>query len=280
MGLKIDMAEINQQINSINAILKQKNESAYQLLNAIEVLQNDTTLKGDSYSTAKEYMRDVHMPIVKGIICANGEIIDGNQTFISRFEAQVDSLASARIDSDKLQELSASMDSLSNYIDSLKDIDMNYFQTMQSRMFETQKVMNHIEKLFDFNSNYAGIYDNAKQILDSIKVGLPMISQGIWDANTHRFSYPLSDMNWAKIVDINWKNNNEKLAKKEMDKITKKLPDITNDDVQQILELAKTNPNVELSPVLLNYLKKIRVLFFQMLEMMFLLLLLNKQGQN
>ncbi|MBA4536496.1 hypothetical protein H1Z61_04870 [Bacillus aquiflavi] len=217
MGLRVAMSEMHQQINDINKILQSKNNAAYRLLTAIETFSNDSLLKGRSYEVAKEYMRDVYLPLIKGIIRANEEIIEGNKFLISRFQAQVDPSPSAIIDTDKLHEMLLKINTFEGRLNSLKEDNFHLFKNVQEQIFETKKMVATIQRLYAFNSNNASLHMKAQSILANIEVGLHMISQGTWDDFAHSFKYKLTDMKWAKSIHNEWEYKNL-TAEEEFDK--------------------------------------------------------------
>jgi hypothetical protein len=213
MGLRIDMSEMHEQISSMNRILKQKNHAAHELLTAITSFEHNTILKGRSYQSAKAYMCEVHLPITKGIIRANEEIIKANRIFISSFRAQVDGSSSSRIDTDRLEDLKNRMDALSHDMADLMEGNLYYYHPIRSQMLDTQKMIDHIQKLHSFNSYTSGIYHSAERLLEDVKSGLSMIKHGTWDVHNQRFSYKTTDIKWRQRLNEDWvKNQKHKIA--------------------------------------------------------------------
>ncbi|MBC2121668.1 T7SS effector LXG polymorphic toxin [Listeria swaminathanii] len=213
MGLKVNMTEMHEQINSMNAILSEKITNGLSLLQAITLFCEDTILGGCSYQSAKDYFREVHLPIVRGIIRANEEIIEANNEFLNRFHGQVDASPNAEIDTDRLDELTARSIEI-NQIFNDASIEMGGptqdISGLGSELVNIQKMKQMIQSLYDFENGNLELYHNAKLLLDNVKRGLDFLNSGSWDVATNSFkSIKLDEESWASLLNKDWKIEKE-----------------------------------------------------------------------
>ncbi|MHC5279422.1 T7SS effector LXG polymorphic toxin [Listeria kieliensis] len=251
MGLKIDMYEVNSQIKSINSILKQKNQANRELKAAFSKLQQADSLKGKAYQNMKAHFINLHMPIVKGFIAANDAIIEANQVFKQQFAAQVDTSPSARIDADNMQNLVVQMNSLSNYLNEAQSNNQNYIAASQNQLMKTQKVIEQIQKLHDFNSSCSQIYDLANQLLEQVSAGISYLNSGSYNSATHSFTP-------AAGASTNWLDKLNKLntvSRAEIDAIAKKVPNLSERDLSRLDAYLGQNPSNRIPEPILKYLK-------------------------
>lgn len=251
MGLKIDMYEVNSQIKSINSILKQKNQANQELKAAFSKLQQADSLKGKAYQNMKAHFINLHMPIVKGFIAANDAIIEANQVFKQQFAAQVDTSPSARIDADNMQNLVVQMNSLSNYLNEAQSNNQNYIAASQNQLMKTQKVIEQIQKLHDFNSSCSQIYDLANQLLEQVSAGISYLNSGSYNSATHSFTP-------AAGASTNWLDKLNKLntvSRAEIDAIAKKVPNLSERDLSRLDAYLGQNPSNRIPEPILKYLK-------------------------
>lgn len=164
----------------------------------------------------------------------------------------MDSSSYTRINTDALQDLVNEMNSLSSYMNSLKESDISYASTVQDNMFKTQRIIKQIEKLYNFDSSAANIYESAFDILNNVKQGLLMISMGTFNDINCGFTYKLSDLDWAKNINGILAKSDEK-ATEEINAISDKIPNITEEDMDRVLELAESNPEVKIPQNILDY---------------------------
>ncbi|WP_088815741.1 MULTISPECIES: T7SS effector LXG polymorphic toxin [Listeria] len=251
MGLRIDMSEINEQIKSIDAILKQKNEANKQLKATFSKLHQIDSLKGKTYENMRNHFINIHIPIIDGLIAANDAIIDANQVFKEQFAVQVDSSPSAKIDADNIQSLVTQMNSLSNYLNEAQSTNQNYIAVSQNRLMRTQEVIEQIQKLHDFDSSCAQLYDLSNQLLEHVSTGISYLNSGSYDNSTHSF-VPAVD------ASINWLNKLNKLnvvSKAEIDAIAKKVPHLSERDISRLDAYIGQNPGNQIPEPIMKYLK-------------------------
>lgn len=252
MGLKIDMTEMNSQIRNINIILKQKNTANQNLKAVLLEIQQADGLTGKAYQGMKKHFQEYHLPIVEGMIAANEAIIEANQIFKQQFAAQVDPSPSARIDEDTMQAIVTQMNSLSNDLNEAQINNQNYIAASQIQLMNTQKIIEQIQKLHDFNFSCAPIYHLANQLLEQVAAGVAYLANGSYNHTTHTFTPEASaSISWLK--QLNSLNN---VSKSEIDKIAKKIPNLKKQDLKKLDSYLSQNPSHQLPNSVLTYLRE------------------------
>ncbi|RDX02069.1 T7SS effector LXG polymorphic toxin [Listeria kieliensis] len=275
MGLKIDMTEINTQIKSIDVILKQKNAANHRLEASIIDLGQADELSGQAYERMKTHFLDYHLPIVRGIIAANEAILEANQIFKQQFVLQVDTSEGARIDEDHLQALAVQMNSLSNYLNEAQSNNQAYTASSQNPLLHTQKIIEQIQKLHDFNFSCAQIYSFANQLLEQVAAGIAYLNNGTYNVKTQTFTpAPSASTSWLnKLSQLNT------VSKAEIETIAKRIPNLTKQDLRQLNNYLGQNPSSQLPESILAHLRENQVAVAADPKNELLLVALNRSGK-
>lgn len=204
MGLKVHMPEVHEQIQGMNRILNEKIKSAESVLKALESFIHDSELIGKSYRSAQIYFDATYGALAKGIILACEEMIQGNQKFISQFQAFVDPSPAAVIDEAQLYLF---IEKVTHWQNLLKNAILDRF-TLNRRhliqeIFKAKQMMQLIEDLRAFNE--LSFYEYAKFLLAQIEKGLSAVSdKKIWNEDAKTFEFSLTDMEWSIILTKDW----------------------------------------------------------------------------
>lgn len=84
------LGEVDNQSSSIESICNKYIEEMDDFKQVIYEFTSQDSLNGKAYTSAKEYFKQVYIPLANGIIPASEAIIEANRKFPESFRAEVD----------------------------------------------------------------------------------------------------------------------------------------------------------------------------------------------
>lgn len=215
MGLKIKVSEMNGYLNQINSSLNSKNEGLAEILQGMFNFVDSTELTGDAWSAAKNYAESAHIPLLRGQIRANDEIMNDNLTFASRIAEKIEN---EEIDEDAINRIIERLEKQKQaifYKNSLlenspsfgsRNVNTDLYIGPINNQLYTLK--NEIQSLHELESSCVDLYTTADSLLDNVNQGLSALSStSCFNDSNGLYSTTNLKLDWAKNINKEWKEN-------------------------------------------------------------------------
>ncbi|MBP1046154.1 hypothetical protein I6N96_07650 [Enterococcus sp. BWM-S5] len=216
MGLKLKVSEINGYLNQINSSLNSKNEGLAKILQGMFNFADATELTGDAWSAAKNYVESAHIPLLRGQIRANDEIMNDNLIFASRISKKFESGAEVNEDAinriieclEKQKQSIFYKNSLLENSPSFGSRNVNtdlYIGPINNQLYTLK---NEIQSLHELESSCVGLYTTADSLLNNVNQGLSALSStSCFNDSNGMYSTANLKLDWAKNINKEWKEN-------------------------------------------------------------------------
>ena len=241
----------NEQYANIKSMCENISRNFEVLKKSILNFANETKLKGKAYDSAKQYFNNTYIPLLNGFILLSNAIINANNQFIEDYKSQVDvnSLQSDVLENQiqRLQIIISELERISAYNST---VNFSCEHMLYCYRLQQQKIKEKLEKLLSYNGSSVKIFEEVEDLLNNVKNGLLEISNGSsWDTSNNVFILNNSNSEWAS-------NLNKKFEEKELDLIVSKIPNLTENDLNNLNDYLNKNPNTQLPKKLIDYLTK------------------------
>lgn len=198
--MKLSIAEFEHAICVLNSCLQKKQEKLELLEKAINAFIEEEALQGKSYKSAKNYFRDMHLLVVRGMILAYGEIQTANTNCLNDLYFQVSSDSTMKIDT---EGLSYCIEEAKRTLNQLEDLEQNSpFAQMQRA--NLQKLENEITKVTYFNLYHTNHYDTAQSYMSAVKAALSGFQHRSFDPKTKTYKYKIKNKAASKKINKHW----------------------------------------------------------------------------
>ncbi|MGL4697815.1 T7SS effector LXG polymorphic toxin [Enterococcus larvae] len=215
MGLKIRVGEITGYLDQINSSLTNKNEGLNQIMQGIQNFTSAPELTGDAWRAAKNYTESAHIPLLRGQVRANDEIMNDNVTFASRIAEKIEN---EEIDEEALNRIIERLEQQKRailYRNSLLDNspsfgtrNVNADDGSNAIITQIYELKQEIQSMYDLDSSCSGLYETADSLLDNVSQGLSALAgTNCFDSATGMYSTDKLKLDWAKNINKEWKEN-------------------------------------------------------------------------
>ncbi|MCA5011764.1 MULTISPECIES: T7SS effector LXG polymorphic toxin [unclassified Enterococcus] len=215
MGLKIRVSEITSYLDQINSSLNSKNEGLNQIMQGMQNFISATELTGNAWSAAKSYAEIAHIPLLRGQVRANDEIMNDNLTFASRIAEKIEN---EEIDEDELNRTIERLEQQRRsilYRNSLMDNspsfgtrNVNADDGSNAITIQIHQLKEEIQSMYDLESSCSDLYTTADSLLDNVSQGLAALaSTSCFDGSNGMYSTAKLTLDWAKSINKEWKDN-------------------------------------------------------------------------
>lgn len=215
MGLKIRVSEITSYLDQINSSLNSKNEGLNQIMQGMQNFISAPELTGDAWSAAKSYAETAHIPLLRGQVRANNEIMNDNLTFASRIAEKIEN---EEIDEDELNRTIERLEQQRRsilYRNSLMDNspsfgtrNVNADDGSNAITIQIHQLKEEIQSMYDLESSCSDLYTTADSLLDNVSQGLAALaSTSCFDGSNGMYSTAKLTLDWAKSINKEWKDN-------------------------------------------------------------------------
>ncbi|MGR3742100.1 T7SS effector LXG polymorphic toxin [Companilactobacillus sp. DQM5] len=209
MGLRyvIDSAEEQSEssIRYCNKIIEAMDSS----IKALNKFVNDEELQGKTYSSAKNFVRQIHIPLAKGIVEVCEEVIKKNKHYVSKYRSDV---ATVTVDEDREnQHISKVQRQISN-TRALNDALPNPMSKSSIEIYQEieKQLKKKIQDLYDYDSETHNSFESVENLLSSLSRGFQQLSaHSGFNPKTGTFSTEGMDLSWTKSINDNWKSSKE-----------------------------------------------------------------------
>lgn len=215
MGLKISVSEITGYLDQMNASLDDKNHGLNQIMQGMQHFIGAPELTGDAWSAAKQYAEVTHIPLLRGQIRANEEIVHDNLIFASRIAEKIEN---EEIDEEVLTRIIERLERQRQallYRNSLMD-DSSLFNMengntdngFHSITNQIHQLREDIQSMYDLESACSDLYTHADSLLDNVERGLAALSSSnCFNRSTGVYHTAKLKLDWAKSISKNWKEH-------------------------------------------------------------------------
>ncbi|RDU24940.1 T7SS effector LXG polymorphic toxin [Anaerosacchariphilus polymeriproducens] len=211
--MKLNIGEIKSQVDQMNANLILKSVQMDELRNAMEELIEEDELEGKALEAAKNYFKQLHIPIIRGMIMAYDEIKKANTSYLNDLYTQVEADDGFYIDTDAVNSaikekqavisgLEEKVSTLSKTMPSLAVHTQSYINQQQQAVVTLQKEQ---QKVIDFESIHGSHYHLANLYLENVSKGISCIQWKHFDKNYLLHKIDAKNLNWAKALNNGWK---------------------------------------------------------------------------
>ena len=217
MGVRMDLNSANGQLEKERNICSNNIETLNTLKDALlDFIVSTDELKGQSYDSARKYISDTYLPLIKGFILINEKIISCQETFISRYNSEVDhcSLDSSELE-ERISRLNSRIDDLEN--SSLLDSTNPLYNPRKKQMAEDmiygyKRAISIIDskrqKLSDYDCASENIFSGLEDIIESVEEGLKYIEEHpSWSKFTNSFCPAKELPEWAVLLNKAFEDN-------------------------------------------------------------------------
>ncbi|MDF9824159.1 putative chitinase [Breznakia sp. PF5-3] len=189
----IDANEMHIMMEGMNHNMQNKIEDIEELKQEIIGLINEEQLQGKAYDNGKEYFQMVWLPLLEGIQNMCSSTIHANSRYMNEFHNQVDGSHTAYIDTDYLYEGIERF----NRLREIMEYEIGIQPWMDMELYETRDLQDMIERLYNFDIEAEGYYDEARYYYNQVKQGMNMLSKGTWDEKSGSFKIDIKQMSWV-----------------------------------------------------------------------------------
>ncbi|MBO0469705.1 hypothetical protein JZO66_04040 [Enterococcus sp. DIV0242_7C1] len=220
MGLKIRVSEITSYLDQINSSLNSKNEGLNQIMQGMQNFISAPELTGDAWSAAKSYAETAHIPLLRGQVRANDEIMNDNLTFASRIAEKIEN---EEIDEDALNRIIERLESQRQAIfnrnmllensPSFGTRNTSSSSDIGSINSQIRTLRDEIQSLYDLEGSCGDLYATADLLLENVSQGLSALtSANCFNSSTGLYSTTKLKLDWAKTINKDWEIAKEKTA--------------------------------------------------------------------
>jgi hypothetical protein len=259
MGIRMILPEVNQQTSSVEQMCRSYISSMGLIKTSINAFISEPGIKGKTYDSAKEYFSQTYISLADGIILLSEAMIEAHQQFPQKYIDEVDSNS---LDSDILHD---QIQRLENMIQSMKAaqvglpvVNLAITGMISTLRFMQTKMKDKLQRLVAFNGRSSLIFSNIDQILSSVESGLVVVSSGrAWNSSTNTFSTSQINMDWSQSINNKWDQRIKRLEKeayKYMAELSQKVPNVTNDEMNELYQVTKEVQHVDVPDKLYAFL--------------------------
>lgn len=227
MGLRINISEVQEQLQGANEVLFQTSANADGVLIAAQNFIANEDLQGEAYGNTKEYYNNVEVPLVKGLCCLYNELIGANTNYSNALSSYFGGKSS--IDEDELVEQQGM---LKNWCQSLESVSalgpafaivQEYTIILYSII---QTIEEEIQKLYEFNSIASAYYDSVDAQQSLIEQGMECANGIVYNGNTKTYTIGALNLAWATSLNKNYETTiGWGKKQKQINEILKELED-------------------------------------------------------
>lgn len=251
MSVNMFLPNANEQYTTTKSRCEDISRNFETLKKSILSFANETELKGKAYDSAKQYFNNTYIPLINGFILLSNAIISANNQFIEDYKSQVDvnSLQSDILEN-QIQRLEIIISELERISAYNSTINFSCEHMLYCYRLQQKKIKEKLEKLLSYNGSSVKLFVEVEDLLNNVKKGISEISNGSsWDTSNNVFILNNSNSEWAS-------NLNKKFEEKELDLIVSKIPNLTENDLNNLNDYLNKNPNYQLPKKLIDYLTK------------------------
>ncbi len=249
------LGEVDNQTNSISALCKQNIEEMQKFKNVIDQFASQDSLKGMAYTAAKNYFKQVYIPLANGVILSSEAIIEANRQFPEAFRAEVDV---NDVVEDILRGQIKKLNDLITAMTALEEITPPVRLMTNSMRAIQMKLESKLQKLYSFNHQSLSFFTEAEFLLSQVEAGVMEVSSGRgWNSSTNTFSTSSMNLEWSDNINNRWDKKIEKIEAEAiayMDSLVTKLPYVTDEEVKKLFEITEDVQHVEVPEQLSEYL--------------------------
>lgn len=204
MGLRYILDKAETQATESTMYCIKVIESMQTSMRALTKFKDDVELKGKTYDSAKTFAMETHYPLAKGIIAVCEEIIQQNKKYPEEYRSDV---ATVSVDEDQVTRQIQQAAQQRQNIETLNSIMPNPLMESAIEIYrEIEKQLSKkIQSLYAYNSDTAGNYDHAEQLLTQLRVGFKQMAEHQWfNPATGTFSTAGMDFGWLEAINKAW----------------------------------------------------------------------------
>ncbi|MGY3777875.1 hypothetical protein [Isobaculum melis] len=208
MSLNMFLSEANGQKESVAVNCRETIIGMERIQQAIHQFVLEPSLTGKTYETAKNYFLNGYLPVTKGFILVSETMMNACETFVSRYESEVDVNS---LQEDVLVSQIERYNQLSYNLENIDEPDA-YVKTMiVSMQAMKQTTENKLNRLREYEVTSSAIFDELEHLLINLESGVRMLAEGkAWNAFSGTYSLTGLNMEWATNLNQSWKNREEK----------------------------------------------------------------------
>lgn len=209
MSIEMDLSSVDQQIDSIRTIVDQYCDKLNGLKFSIQHFTTQTPdLKGEAYTSAKEYFSSVYLPLMDGLTAVLEQLKVDNSQLASEYRSDVDNES---LDEDNLKK---QLDILTYMIESYqKQLELieqdpllskipSYKLNLKAQIERCQQEFNDtnkkLQKLITFDRNSTHYFKQVEQLLTELSKDIRTLSQGHWNSDKQTFKPAKLSTNWQE----------------------------------------------------------------------------------
>lgn len=264
MSVKMSVSKSRKQATSTSEICQQHLEGYEAIQKAIQQFVGDSPLlQGQAYESAKAFYSAVLLPLVQAGILLTEATEQAVQKFPEQYQREVDR---GDLNQDELEEKIRQADSLIQQAHDIQD-QLRYSlleeadkqsQLNQNRdlidayIANKKELEEKLQKLLAFHSNSPHIFSEIASLKQAINQGITQTKKA-WNPSKGVFNIPpKEELMWANMIEQKTKNRDAQF----LDKIRKKVPDLSEAEQKRLVELAQTNPDMKPPKEIINYFMK------------------------
>lgn len=203
MGLVVSPGAVNAQLHSMNANLSKLMEYADTLQTNILKFTENNQLQSESYDSAKEYYAEMHLPVIRGMICFAEAMISTNQQYSSLMDGYI---GGAYTSEDEIKEQIAAINLMLSNI--TEPEFLGYAEILRSIR---EPLEEKLQNLYNFASACSGIYNEADSILMKVKQGIACMKAVSYHHASKTFQTTLIKQSWMKELNQLWSERGDNI---------------------------------------------------------------------
>ncbi|MEN2667319.1 T7SS effector LXG polymorphic toxin [Listeria aquatica] len=261
MSIDMYVSKSKAQATSTSQVCQKHLEGYEALQQAIHQFTVDSPLlKGKAYDSAKAFYSAVLLPLVQAGILLTEATEEAVQKFSERYQSEVDS---GDLKESELEEQIRKANDLINQANALQTkitqsqlpetdhrTQLNLNQALiNSYQTNKEELEDKLRKLRAFHASSPSIFSEIASLKQAIDQGIAQ-TKTAWNSSTGTFMVPSQEeLMWAKMIDKKMKQNDTQF----LEKIRKKVPNLTEAERTKLFALAQTNPDMEPPQEIVDY---------------------------
>ncbi|EUJ28497.1 hypothetical protein MFLO_12156 [Listeria floridensis FSL S10-1187] len=252
MSVNMFIGKSNGQADSVSSICQSHIQGMQLVKSAIRHFSGEPSLKGKTYDSAKEYFKMVYLPLAEGIILVAKHLEQSVKMIPQDYQVDVDSNS---LQEDVLRSQINQLEALAGRVEELVTPDGNdalgIGKKQMAELFRSsaQASQEKLTKLLNYDVKSAQFFTDLENLLADVEAGLNAASSGKgFNSQTGTFSIDAFEMDWSKRL---LKQANEE-SKAELEGLLNKYPDISEQELNEILNIMRNNPDLTVSVALGN----------------------------
>ncbi|ALS00065.1 hypothetical protein ATZ33_01290 [Enterococcus silesiacus] len=242
------LGQARSQASSVKSACSQLAQGYTSLMQSNQQFMSAGELSSKGYDSAKEFFAAVIQPLVQGAEVGADMTAEACQKFVDQYTSEVDSIDLKSDDLERrIQQINTSilnMESINRGLPKLPT-GTNPLEQANRRIIESLETTKRdlekkLEKLMTFNGTSPAIFDGVNSFYSTLSQGLQQ-ADASFNPATGTFSVPKGKaLDWTNSVKSAVRKRNER----ELDKIVKKIPNLSAADYHTIGQARKDDPNV------------------------------------